>query len=570
MIGIDESIDSIDDKLCDKNLYIDLTTQERNAITNWILKGHTKGYICGPFDLDFPFPFKLHVSPLFVVPKPGGKFRPIAHLSYTRAPWQYSVNDCVLENEKHVQYIQFKAMVKMMHKAGKDAYMFTADAKDAYYRIPIHPSQYRFMGIKWLQKHWLFLSLQMGLASAPRIYTRFGDAVEYIVVNNNKDIIFLDNIQVLRHYIDDYFGVHPDKEKAITIYNSLLDWFDTLGIPTTDDKCVPPGRLRRILGFNWNSHQLQVELPNKKRKKALKTLCYMKHTGVTDKKWLERIDGRLQHISIVVFPGKAFVRRFEMLIYDPRLTYGRKIHINPYLMADIEWWIWVLSNKSHVRAKYDFLLKKPNEADVHVWTDAASTIGMGGISGNIVFQIRWEDTLLEQLKQIRGEFDIHAQEMLGSLVGSEIVGPDCKGKSITFYNDNPAAAAAIISKAPPLTRWDLNYMTREFAKIAITNQFYFWGVKIDGSANGPADALSRFKNLRDVNIDINKCIFIDKQVIIDITNKHMRAMMQLPLNGASAMNWSNSIRTMIYARRAIRKRDKNVPIASWNILNLYK
>ena len=71
-----------------------------------------------------------------------------------------------------------------MLNAGKNAYMWTVDAEDAYYRIPIHPSEYKYMGLEWANLKWLFLSLQMGMASSPKIYTRFGDAVEYIIVNN--------------------------------------------------------------------------------------------------------------------------------------------------------------------------------------------------------------------------------------------------------------------------------------------------------------------------------------------------------------------------------------------------
>ena len=70
-IGVDPTLDNIDNKLCNQTMYINLTEKEKNAITEWFLKGTQKGYICGPFDVDFSFAFgKLHISPLFVVPKP--------------------------------------------------------------------------------------------------------------------------------------------------------------------------------------------------------------------------------------------------------------------------------------------------------------------------------------------------------------------------------------------------------------------------------------------------------------------------------------------------------------------
>ena len=58
---------------------------------------------------------------------------------------------------------------------------------------------------------------------------------------------------------------------------------------------------------------------------------------------------------------------------------------------------------------------------------------------------------------------------------------------------NPAAASALISKAPPLYRTDLQCIIRDIALMAMSHRFMFWGVKIDGKVNDYADALSRFK-----------------------------------------------------------------------------
>ena len=66
-VGITEHLNEEEEKLCQSNMYIDLTKDERRAITEWVVKGAGKGYIVGPFDLDFKLPFKLHVSPIIFV-----------------------------------------------------------------------------------------------------------------------------------------------------------------------------------------------------------------------------------------------------------------------------------------------------------------------------------------------------------------------------------------------------------------------------------------------------------------------------------------------------------------------
>ena len=65
----------------------------------------------------------------------------------------------------------------------------------------------------------------MGLSSSPRIYTAFADAVEYICVNKHRDLSFLNGIQQIRHYIDDFFGAVPDWATAqIHTFFSLKDF----------------------------------------------------------------------------------------------------------------------------------------------------------------------------------------------------------------------------------------------------------------------------------------------------------------------------------------------------------
>ena len=66
--------------------------------------------------------------------------------------------------------------------------------------------------------------------------------------------------------------------------------------------------------------------------------------------------------------------------------------------------------------------------------------------------------------------------------------------SVTFYNDNPGAAGALISKAQRLWRADMQGLTREIAMLAIENSTMYWGIEINGDVNEYADALSRFKN----------------------------------------------------------------------------
>ena len=60
------------DLISGESKYIPLTRQQKDSMDEWVLKGVKKGYISGPFDLEYEFEFgTLYLAPLFVVPKPG-------------------------------------------------------------------------------------------------------------------------------------------------------------------------------------------------------------------------------------------------------------------------------------------------------------------------------------------------------------------------------------------------------------------------------------------------------------------------------------------------------------------
>ena len=126
-----------------------MTTVQEEAITEWVRKGLKKRFIVGPFDLDYKFSFgQLYLAPLFVIPKPNGTWRTIVHLSFKLSQYLYTINELLYPHMKTVQYIRFKEVVELVNRAGKGAWLFLIDAQDAYYRVPIHPSDWKYMGIR--------------------------------------------------------------------------------------------------------------------------------------------------------------------------------------------------------------------------------------------------------------------------------------------------------------------------------------------------------------------------------------------------------------------------------------
>ena len=541
-IGVDPK-KTIDPKnISGDTCYIPLSGAEKMGVSEWILKGTKKGFISGPFDLNYKFKFnKLFLAPVFVVPKPNGTWRPIVHLSYKKWFAKYAINDLLYDYMKTVQYIRFREVVNLVNNAGPGAYIFLIDAQDAYYRVPTHPDDWQYMGIKWAKKLWVFRSLQMGCSSSPKIYTEFADAVEYICVNRNRDISFLNGIQQLRHYIDDFFGACPTKSQAEKLYNSVIKTFKDLGIPTRPHKCFAPWISHKILGWWYDTVARTVGMIDDKRIELLNLILRLIKTHKSDKKSLEKIIGKMQNASLVIFPGKAFIRRLEALLHLTKFKYNEIIPLSSFVIEDLEWWANILQQRELCRISFDLALKHPSDSDYKLYSDASSTIGGGGYlvdDNNTVvlrYQVNWKNTILDSAMSIR-HIDIELLELLMSIVGVTLAIPYIKNKAITIYNDNPGAAGAIRTKAPKLYRVDLQFLIRHLASLAVKNKFYFWGYHFtvkDGNEMKIADQLSRYtfekQSIKD-NVTITDCSTIVDRILKDLCQHPKNLPKQFDMN----------------------------------------
>ena len=145
------------------------------------------------------------------------------------------------------------------------------------------------------------------------------------------------------------------------------------------------------------------------------------------------------------------------------------------------------------------------------------------------------------MKEVRPELDIQVQEGLGALIAVFVAQDMLKEKCVTIYNDNPGAAAAIITKAPPLWRNDMQYIARKLAMFAVENHTMYWGIKIDGKHNEYADALSRFNT----NYDWNALGY----TLIDVTDITNQLLLELknyyPNRQQSEWEWNDEQREML-------------------------
>ena len=165
-----------------------------------ISKELRNGHMAGPFATP-PWP-DLHCSPLGARIKDDGSYRLITDLSYPKGE---SVNDFISKEEFSVQYSKFDAATKLVRQRGRNCLMCKMDIKHAFRVIPVHPSQWKFLGTRWLDYYFVDFRLPFGLRSSPGIFTRFADAICWIIQ-------YIYKLPYSVHYSDDFFIItlHPN------------------------------------------------------------------------------------------------------------------------------------------------------------------------------------------------------------------------------------------------------------------------------------------------------------------------------------------------------------------------
>ena len=114
-------------------------------------------------------------------------------------------------------------------------------------------------------------------------------------------------------------------------------------------------------------------------------------------------------------------------------------------------------------------------------------------------------------------------EMVGSLFAAKLWSSHWRYNSITFYNDNPEAAGAIINKHCKLGNHPMKSLCRDFCKEAVDGQYMFWHWKVDAH-NEIADALPRVRSFKDKDT----YTYVEQDTVVTIVNNILAQLQKVP------------------------------------------
>ena len=158
------------------------------------------GRTAGPFDTP-PFS-NFQVLPIGLVPKKNsGKFRTIFHLSYPQSG-SSSINYHISKEDFSLQYVTIDDAINGIQLNGPGCFLAKTDIESAFRLIPIHPNDYELLGMCWKGRYYYDKVLPFGLRSAPCIFNKLSNALEWILVNNY-------NVSFACHILDDFLIIEP-------------------------------------------------------------------------------------------------------------------------------------------------------------------------------------------------------------------------------------------------------------------------------------------------------------------------------------------------------------------------
>ena len=382
----------------------DHSSEVNEALNKELTRGHT----LGPYHIP---PFKnFHISP-----KKDGFYRLILDLSSPRGE---SINDGIDPEEYSVHYTSFDEAVDMVRLAGQGAYMAKIDIKHAFRICPVRMEDLPLLGIKWKGLFYVDTRLPFGSRSSPFIFNQLADLLCWLIITACR-------IACVVHYLDDYFIVAPSFKRCSDNVSCILNLFSYLGVPVAEDKLEGPATCITFLGITVDSLSRSIRLPQDKVI-ALKSLL---SSFITKRRCQKRellsLIGKLSFAAKVIKPGRLFLRHLINLSTTVS-NLNHYLSLNRDTREDLKWWLQALETFNGVSYFQEPFVSSD---DLSLFTDAAASLGVGGVYGSSWFSHSWPD----HLKHIE---DINYLELYGIIIAFELWGHHFRNRQIKVFTDS--------------------------------------------------------------------------------------------------------------------------------------
>ena len=258
------------------------------------------------------------VSPLFVVPKSGGGWRPIIDLRtlnhYLRPP-----------------HFKMEGLYMVPSVVQKDFLLAKVDLKDAYLTVPVSAEFRCLLAFQNESKAFLqFQTLPFGLCTAPYVFSKLTKPAVQFLRQIGIHIII---------YLDDMLLVSPTEKSLVQDLSTVLWLFTCLGfVVNTAKTTVVPSTELEFLGFSLDTKTMTVALPAIKMNGIQSDVAKILQSQKISSKVLSQLLGRLVATKPAVLVAPLHYRALQHLKIRMMRLAQKEAAISPEARKDLMWW----------------------------------------------------------------------------------------------------------------------------------------------------------------------------------------------------------------------------------------
>lgn len=215
-----------------------------------------------------------------------------------------------------------------------NCYMGSIDLKDAYFLVPIHESQRKYLRFDFNDHLYEFNCLPFGLCTAPYVFTKvLKPVMKYL---RSRGIVSV-------QYLDDIFLIGNSYTSCLNSINFTRLLLERLGFVINYEKsCLTPSSKSKFLGFIFNSEEMVLYLPDNKKEKVINNITHVIKLQKCKLRDFARLIGLLVSACPAIQYSWAYTKLLERhkylyLLKNP--SYEQSIHISDTVKKDLKWWL---------------------------------------------------------------------------------------------------------------------------------------------------------------------------------------------------------------------------------------
>ena len=395
-------------------------------------------------------------SRLFLVPKPSGDWRPVIDLS-------------TLNRYLKIPKFKMDTTKVILSSLRQGNWVFSVDLKDAYFQVPMHPSDKKYLRMEFLGQFYQFRALPFGISTAPWLFT--------MIVMVVKELFHRQGLTLFQ-YLDDWLGDAETRAAASERAELLVKVCTHLGFLINTEKSeLIPTQVFDFVGMHFDLAKGRVHITEKNKAKVQKLAkSFLGAKQATAQKWQSLI-GTLQAQAAFIYLGKLKVRPLQFHLAEnwdqgsqPQLT---SVNVPVWMPDLMRWWLdeGVLSE--------GVPLQKPKVTH-RMFTDA-SNIGWGAHLDNATCQGTW----------LAEEQHLHINCLEMRAVRLALLEFQVPQMSYVLVSSDNTTVVAYINKLGGTKSWILWQETQMLFQIVTEQNIQLSARYIPGKLNVIADGLSR-------------------------------------------------------------------------------